>query len=119
MIRTESAHGIGSAVAALNDMQLVCVSAVPHHGQGPGLPVPSPGTDRPSFARCPLVGKALRVNPHLPERVAELGCRVAFPACRTQRASTGLNRATSVPPAPCVVAYTWSDFSPSSDTSMA
>ncbi len=32
MIRTESAHGIGSAVAALNDVQHVCVSAVPHRG---------------------------------------------------------------------------------------
>jgi enamine deaminase RidA (YjgF/YER057c/UK114 family) len=34
MIRTESAHGIGSAVAALNDVQHVCVSAVPHRGRG-------------------------------------------------------------------------------------
>lgn len=34
MIRTESAGGIGSAITALNDVQHICVSAVPRRGCG-------------------------------------------------------------------------------------
>ena len=34
MLRTESVAGIGSAVAALNDVQHVCVSAIPRRGRG-------------------------------------------------------------------------------------